>query len=106
MLEVVTSKNFEEVINSGPVLVDFYADWCGPCKMIAPILEELSKVYSGVVRIVKVNVNDDKELAIKYQISSIPNLLAFKNGEVVKQVIGFQTKDNLIKILEEIKWSL
>ena len=53
MLEVVTSKNFEEVINSGPVLVDFYADWCGPCKMIAPILEELSKVYSGVVRIVK-----------------------------------------------------
>ncbi|MGB4627493.1 MAG: thioredoxin [Erysipelotrichaceae bacterium] len=103
MLEVVTSKNFEEVINSGPVLVDFYADWCGPCKMIAPILEELSKVYSGVVRIVKVNVNDDKELAIKYQISSIPNLLAFKNGEVVKQVIGFQTKDNLIKILEEIK---
>ena len=60
-------------------------------------------MYSGVVRIVKVNVNDDKELAIKYQISSIPNLLAFKNGEVVKQVIGFQTKDNLIKILEEIK---
>ncbi|HPW53934.1 MAG TPA: thioredoxin [Erysipelotrichaceae bacterium] len=103
MLEIVTSENFYEVIKSGPVLVDFYADWCGPCKMIAPVLEELSQVYSGVVRIVKVNVNNDKDLAIKYQIYSIPNLLAFKNGELVKQVVGFQTKTNLIKILEEIK---
>ncbi|MGI6509453.1 MAG: thioredoxin [Erysipelotrichaceae bacterium] len=103
MLEIITSENFDEVINSGPVLVDFYADWCGPCKMIAPILEELSKAYKDEVRIVKVNVNSDEQLALKYQISSIPNLLAFKNGEVVKQVIGFQTKDSLIKILEEIK---
>lgn len=103
MLEVITSENFDEVINSGPVLVDFYADWCGPCKMIAPILEELSQVYQGEVRIVKVNVNNDEQLALKYQINSIPNLLAFKNGKVVKQVIGFQTKANLIKILDEIK---
>ncbi len=103
MLEVITSENFDEVINSGPVLVDFYADWCGPCKMIAPILEELSQVYQNEVRIVKVNVNNDEQLAVKYQINSIPNLLAFKNGKVVKQVIGFQTKANLIKILDEIK---
>ncbi|MGI6608735.1 MAG: thioredoxin [Erysipelotrichaceae bacterium] len=103
MLEIISGKNFDDVINSGPVLVDFYADWCGPCKMINPILEELSQVYSGLVRIVKVNVNNDKELAQKYQISSIPNLLAFKNGEVIKQVIGFQTKANLIEILETIK---
>ena len=103
MLEIVTSANFDEVTNSGPVLVDFYADWCGPCKMIAPILEELSEAYKGVVRIVKVNINDDEQLARKYQIKSIPNLLAFKNGEIVKQVIGFQTKANLIKVLDEIK---
>ena len=97
----MTDSNFEdEVISSEkPVLVDFWAVWCGPCKMIAPELKKLSEEKSGELKIGRLNVDDNRDIAIKYGISSIPTLLLFKNGEVVKKLIGAMSKD---KILTEI----
>jgi len=97
----LTDSNFEdEVISSEkPVLVDFWAVWCGPCKMIAPELKKLNEEKSGELKIGRLNVDDNRDIAIKYGISSIPTLLLFKNGEVVKKLIGAMSKD---KILTEI----
>ena len=85
-----TTENFEaEVLGSEiPVLVDFYADWCGPCKMMAPVIEKLAKEYEGKVKIGKCNVDDHMILAQKYRVASIPNMQIFKGGQVVDQVIG------------------
>lgn len=97
----LNDSNFEsEVINAErPVLVDFWAVWCGPCKMIAPELEKLAAEKSEELKIGKLNVDDNRDTAIKYSISSIPTLLLFKNGEVVKKLVGVMSKD---KILTEI----
>jgi len=97
----LTDLNFEdEVISSEkPVLVDFWAVWCGPCLMIAPELKKLSEEKSGELKIGRLNVDNNRDIAIKYGISSIPTLLLFKNGEVVKKLIGAMSKD---KILTEI----
>ncbi|MBE5845863.1 MAG: thioredoxin [Butyrivibrio sp.] len=85
-----TEENFEsEVLNSDiPVLVDFYADWCGPCKMMFPVVEKLAEEYDGKVKIGKVNSDENSELAMKYAIMSIPSFLMFKNGEVVNSATG------------------
>jgi len=83
----------------GPVLVDFYADWCGPCRMIAPVLEELAR-ETPAARIVKVNVDENPRLASRYGISSIPSLLVFKNGEIVSQQVGLVGKAQLKALLE------
>jgi thioredoxin 1 len=93
--------NFDElVLNSDvPVLVDFYAGWCGPCKMIAPVLEELAQEPTGA-RIVKVNVDENPQLASRYGISSIPSLLVFKDGEVVDQQVGLANKEQLRSMIE------
>jgi thioredoxin 1 len=90
----VTSESFEkEVVGSpSPVVLDFWAEWCGPCKMIAPILDELATEYSDKVRIAKVNIDEHQELAVRYRINSIPTLLFFKNGQVVDQVVGMRSK--------------
>ena len=90
----LTVANFEqEVVQSAqPVLVDFWAEWCGPCKMIAPILDELADEYSGKVKVGKVNVDDHQELAVKFRIQSIPTLLFFKGGQIVDQVVGMKSK--------------
>ena len=97
----LTDSNFEdEVISSEkPILVDFWAVWCGPCLMIAPELKKLSEEKSGELKIGRLNVDNNRDIAIKYGISSIPTLLLFKNGEVVKKLIGAMSKD---KILTEI----
>jgi len=97
----LTDSNFEgEVISSEkPVLVDFWAVWCGPCRMIAPEIKKLAEEKSGELKIGRLNVDDNRDIAIKYGISSIPTLLLFKNGEVVKKLIGAMSKD---KILTEI----
>lgn len=94
----LTDANFQsEVIDSSvPVLVDFWAEWCGPCKMIGPIIDQLSSELGDAAKIGKVNVDDARELAVKYNVRSIPLLLFFKNGEVKDQIVGASvTKDQL-----------
>ncbi len=93
----VTAESFAgEVEKSAqPVVVDFYAEWCGPCKQIAPVLESLAGELEGQVKIVKVDVDDQSELASRFGVQTIPNLLFFKEGEVVDQVVGFGGRDAL-----------
>ncbi len=90
MANIFTDSNFQqEVLNSElPVVVDFYADWCGPCKMIGPVIEQLAEAYAGKIKVGKVNVDENMELASKYRIMSIPAIMFFKNGEVQDQIIG------------------
>lgn len=97
----INDSNFEsEVVQSDiPVLVDFWAEWCGPCHMVAPEVEKLAAEKKGVLKVGKLNVDECRDTAIKYGISSIPTLLLFKDGQVVKKLVGAMSKD---KILTEI----
>jgi len=100
-----TDANFQkEALESDiPVLVDFYADWCGPCKMIAPLVAELADEYAGVFKIGKLNVDDNPETAQKYRVMTIPTLLFIKNGEVVDTVVGVVPKKALQDKIESYK---
>ncbi|RPH45626.1 MAG: thioredoxin TrxA [Burkholderiales bacterium] len=97
-----SDANFEaDVLKSdAPVLVDYWAEWCGPCKMIAPLLDEVAKDYDGKVRIVKVNVDDNQEITAKYGIRGIPTLKLFKNGEEVATKVGALSKSQLTQFLD------
>ena len=100
----VTDSTFEqEVIKSAnPVMVDFWAPWCGPCRMVAPIVEELAEEYDGKVEFVKLNTDDNPNTAVKYGIRSIPTLLVFKGGEPVGQIVGFRPKSDLKERLDAV----
>jgi len=101
-LEINDSNFKSEVIDSEmPVLVDFWAPWCGPCKMVAPVLEELTKEYDGKVKIVKLNVDENQSTASEFGIGSIPTLILFKDGKVFEKTIGAQSKENLKQMVEK-----
>lgn len=99
----VSDASFEaEVLKSNePVLVDFWAPWCGPCKSIAPIVEDLAKDYAGKLKVVKINVDDNKEAAHKYNVRGIPNLILFKGGAVVDQMVGARSKQELVELVNK-----
>jgi thioredoxin 1 len=91
----LTAANFDESIKEGIALVDFWAPWCGPCRMLAPVIEELAEDFDGKAKICKVNTDEEQDLAVKYGIRSIPTILFFKDGELVDQMVGASSKQVL-----------
>ena len=103
MAEVtLTDQNFKsEVLESKiPVLVDFWAEWCGPCRMVAPVVEKIAKAYSGKLKVGKINVDDNSETPQQYGVQSIPTLIVFKGGQIANQMVGFQSEDKLKSIID------
>ena len=103
VLKFTTADFQKEVLEPDiPVLVDFYADWCGPCKMMSPVLDQLSNELEGQIKIGKVNVDDDPELAGQYKVMSIPNFVLIKNGQIVDQVIGAVPKAQMLAKIQAV----
>ncbi|MBT5491095.1 thioredoxin [bacterium] len=98
----LTNENFESTTNEGISLVDFWAPWCGPCKMLTPIIEELAEDFEGKANICKVNTDNQQELAVKFGIKSIPSIFLIKNGEVVSSFNGVKSKQVLAASLDEL----
>lgn len=101
---ILTNENFEnEVIKSDiPVLVDFWATWCGPCRMLAPTIEDLADEYDGKIKVGKLNVDDAQDLAISYGVSSIPTVMLFKDGEKLAESVGYVEKEKLVELIESV----
>lgn len=101
---VVGSGNFEEeVVNSDlPVVVDFWAEWCQPCKMLTPVLDKIAQTYDGRLKVVKCNVDENQDIAAKYGVMSIPNLIFFKDGQIVNQAVGYMNEAQLSAKVDEV----
>ncbi|MBR2826742.1 MAG: thioredoxin [Erysipelotrichaceae bacterium] len=99
-MQIITTNEFDKAVSEGVVLVDFFADWCGPCKMLAPVLENLSREYEGRATILKVNVDNDPDLARRFGVAAIPTLVLFKDGAEVKTVMGYQAAPALTQLLD------
>jgi thioredoxin 1 len=100
----INETNFEKEVlfSDKPVLVDFWAPWCGPCKMLSPVIEEIVSEYNGKARIFKVNTDENMSLSTKFQITSIPCLILFKNGEVLNKIVGFRSKADIEKLINSV----
>lgn len=99
-MKVINETEFDTITKEGLVLVDFFATWCGPCKMLAPVLEQLSETYEGRLQVVKVDVDQSSNLAMRFGIMSVPTMLLFENGELVKTLQGYQPLPSLVGTLQ------
>ena len=99
----LTKANFEHQIKNGVVLVDFWASWCMPCKMLAPVINEVAEAVNGLAKIGKLNIEEQKDIASKFSVRSIPTLILFKNGREVKRFVGVKTKGFYLKQIQEIQ---
>ena len=98
----LTKNDFDQAVNAGDdlVVVDFFATWCGPCRMVAPIVEEIADEYDGRIKVGKVNVDEEPELAMQFRVASIPTLMVFKNGQLVNTAVGYRPKADILALFD------